>query len=102
MFYLFHRLSSASVQCQIWRVALQESCTDFDSLLRLFGFEMHLSVQEQRDNKLLQITKCVLNEIRDKKVKLRLHLDTQLISSQLLLRNIYGSLHNIADIRYKS
>uniref|UniRef100_A0AAR2KW96 FIIND domain-containing protein n=2 Tax=Pygocentrus nattereri TaxID=42514 RepID=A0AAR2KW96_PYGNA len=87
------------MQCQIWRVALQESSTDFDNLLRLFGFEMHLSVQEQQNSKMFQNTKDVLTAKRQNKVKLYLHLDTQQFAAKSLLENIYGSLHNIADLR---
>ncbi|KAL7880605.1 hypothetical protein SRHO_G00028590 [Serrasalmus rhombeus] len=92
-------LSSGPMQCQIWRVALQESSTDFDNLLRLFGFEMHLSVQEQQNSKMFQNTKDVLTAKRQNKVKLYLHMDTQQFAAKSLLENIYGSLHNIADLR---
>ncbi|KAL6490983.1 hypothetical protein MHYP_G00013280 [Metynnis hypsauchen] len=92
-------LSSGPMQCQMWRVALQESSTDFDNLLRLFGFEMHLSVQEQQKSKMFENTKAVLTAKRQNKVKLCLHMDTQQIAAKSLLENIYGSLHNIADLR---
>ncbi|XP_076828431.1 uncharacterized protein LOC143474746 isoform X3 [Brachyhypopomus gauderio] len=94
------RLSSSSMQSQIWRVALQESETDFESLLRLFGFEMHLSEQDQRDmNMFHSASNIVLNGRRQNKVKLCLHLDTKKNVANSLLKNIYGSLHNIAEIR---
>ncbi|XP_035392561.1 uncharacterized protein LOC113568372 isoform X2 [Electrophorus electricus] len=93
------RLSSSSMQCQIWMMALQESKTDFESLLRLFGFEMHLSAQNQSDSNTFHNACIVLNGKRQNKVKLCLHLNTQKKIANSLLKNIFGSLHNIADIR---
>ncbi|XP_051508933.1 uncharacterized protein LOC127414715 isoform X3 [Myxocyprinus asiaticus] len=91
--------SSTRLLSQIWRVALEAGqFSDFDSLLRLLRFEIHLSVHEKTDQKMFQRIGEVLKQKRSESVHLYLYVDKEVINRSLQ-QDIFESLPNIATIR---
>lgn len=92
--------STSRLQSQMWRVAFEaEQFSDFDSLLSLFSFEMHLYAHETQDQKVFQRIGEVLKKKRSESVHLFLHVNEKLITRSLQ-KAIFESLSNIATIRY--
>ncbi|XP_067257644.1 uncharacterized protein [Chanodichthys erythropterus] len=91
--------STSRLQSQMWRVAFEaEQFSDFDSLLSLFSFEMHLYAHETQDQKVFQRIGEVLKKKRSESVHLFLHVNEKLITRSLQ-KAIFESLSNIATIR---
>ncbi|XP_056317301.1 uncharacterized protein LOC130231871 isoform X2 [Danio aesculapii] len=91
--------STNILQPQIWRVALEaEQFSDFESLLNLFSFELHLDVYERLNQKVFQRMTEVLKKKRSDSVHLCLHVKEELITASLQMA-IFESLANIATIR---
>lgn len=90
-------------QCQMWKVALRpDTQTNFDSLLRLCEYEIHLSVQDQDDPDMFQKAGEVLKGRRPEEVDLWLHLarESQQRAADSLGKGLFGSLPNIKTIRF--
>ncbi|ROJ33099.1 Nucleotide-binding oligomerization domain-containing protein 2 [Anabarilius grahami] len=91
--------STSRLQSQMWRVAFEAGqFSDFDSLLSLFSFEMHLYAHETQDQKVFQRIGEVLKKKRSESVHLFLHVNEKLITRSLQ-KAIFESLSNIATIR---
>uniref|UniRef100_A0A8C1HLQ5 NACHT domain-containing protein n=1 Tax=Cyprinus carpio carpio TaxID=630221 RepID=A0A8C1HLQ5_CYPCA len=92
--------STSTLKSQMWRVALAAGqFSDFDSLLSLFSFEMHLSALETLDQKVFQrIGEVLKNKRSENSVHLFLHVNEEVITRSLQ-RAIFESLPNIATIR---
>ncbi|XP_028828992.1 uncharacterized protein LOC114786216 isoform X2 [Denticeps clupeoides] len=92
---------SSSTNCQMWKIALQSNPgSDFDKMLQLLDFEMHLKIQAQDDKDMYQRVGDVLQQT-SKKVKLILHLDISHASESLVQAILEGS-PNILDLRIVS
>lgn len=84
----------------MWRLAFEAGqFSDFDSLLSLFSFEMHLYAHETQDQKVFQMIGEFLKKNRSESVHLFLHVKENLITRSLQTA-IFESLSNIATIRY--
>ncbi|XP_016409692.1 uncharacterized protein LOC107741473 [Sinocyclocheilus rhinocerous] len=92
--------STSTLKSQMWRVALAAGqFSDFDSLLNLFSFEMHLSALETLDQKVFQrIGEVLKNKRSEISVHLFLHVNEEVITRSLQ-KAIFESLPNIATIR---
>lgn len=101
MMYIFVPRSTSTLKSQMWRVALAAGqFSDFDSLLSLFSFEMHLSALETLDQRVFQrIGEVLKNKRSEISVHLFLHVNEEVISRSLQ-KAIFESLPNIASIRY--
>lgn len=94
--------STSRLQSQMWRAAFEaEQFSDFDSLLSLFSFEMHLYAHETQDQKVFQRIGEVLKKKRSESVHLFLHVNEKLITRSLQ-KAIFESVSNIATIRYNT
>ncbi|XP_077084290.1 uncharacterized protein LOC143737167 [Siphateles boraxobius] len=91
--------STSKLQSQMWRLAFEAGqFSDFDSLLSLFSFEMHLFAHETQDQKVFQMIGEFLKRKRSESVHLFLHVNENLITRSLQTA-IFESLSNIATIR---
>ncbi len=101
MMFIFVPRSTSTLKSKMWRVALEAGqFSDFDSLLNLFSFEMHLSALETLDQKVFQrIGEVLQNKRSENSVHLFLHVNEVITRS--LQKAIFESLPNIATIRYK-
>ncbi len=99
--FIFVPRSTSTLKSKMWRVALEAGqFSDFDSLLNLFSFEMHLSALETLDQKVFQrIGEVLQNKRSENSVHLFLHVNEVITRS--LQKAIFESLPNIASIRYK-
>lgn len=89
------------MKSKMWRVALEAGpFSDFDSLLKLFSFEMHLSALETLDQKVFQRIGEVLKNKRSE-ISVHLFLHVNEVITRSLQKAIFESLPNIATIRYK-
>ncbi|XP_065104812.1 uncharacterized protein [Paramisgurnus dabryanus] len=96
-----NKLKSLRPSCksQMWRVAFEtEQFSDFDSLFRLFKFEMHFNVHEKQDQKVFQKMRELLKQKRSETVHLYLHVNEDKITRSLQ-QTIFESLPNIGTIR---
>lgn len=83
----------------MWKVALETGqFSDFDCLLQLFNSEMHLTVHEKQDQKVVQRIGEVLMRTRSENVHLYLHVNESFVTRSLQ-QAILKSLPNIATIR---
>uniref|UniRef100_A0A9J8AQH0 Uncharacterized protein n=1 Tax=Cyprinus carpio carpio TaxID=630221 RepID=A0A9J8AQH0_CYPCA len=91
--------STSMLKSQMWRVALEAGqFSDFDSLLSLFSFKMHLSALETLDQKVFQRIGEVLKNKRSAiSVHLILHVNGEVITRSLQ-KAIFDSLPNIEVI----
>lgn len=88
-----------SSKSQMWRVAFEmEQFSDFDSLFRLFKFEMHFNVHEKQDQKVFKKIRELLKQKRSETVHLYLHVNEDKITRSLQ-QTIFESLPNITTIR---
>ncbi|XP_050971862.1 uncharacterized protein LOC127168819 isoform X2 [Labeo rohita] len=92
--------ATSMLKSQMWRVALEASqFSDFDSLLSLFSFEMHLSLLKTLDQKVFQrIGEVLKNKRSEMSVHLFLHVNEDVITRPLQ-NAIFENLPNIATIR---